>query len=112
MKKVYIDPDTFMCHTSQNNDGTRIPYETKVLDGKCDEYIESCRCVPTGCSWARSDGEVFEGEMVTLLKPLEDVDEAQREYERKLLAEYEAALAESIPVSDLTAAYQEGVNSV
>lgn len=112
MKKVYIDPDTFMCHTSQNNDGTRIPYETKVLDGKCDEYIESCRCVPTGYNWTRSDGEVFEGEMVTLLKPLEDVDEAQREYERKLLAEYEAALAESIPVSDLTAAYQEGVNSV
>lgn len=94
MKKVYIDPDTFLCHTSQNNDGTRIPYETKVLDGKCDEYIESCRCIPPGYSWMRSDGEVFEGEMVTLLKPLEDVDEAQREYERKLLAEYEAALAE------------------
>lgn len=31
MKKVYIDPDTFLCHTSQNNDGTRIPYETKVV---------------------------------------------------------------------------------
>lgn len=108
--KIYVKPITFECHTS-NPDGTYLEYETPFFNGKCKDFIEGHRCVPLGHSWTRSDDKVFDGEMITLLKPLDELDEAQREYEKKLLAEYETALAVSVPVSDLTAAYQEGVNA-
>jgi hypothetical protein len=49
--------------------------------------------------------------MISPWKDYAELDAAQREYERQLLAEYEAALAESVPLSELEAAYQKGVNS-
>ena len=50
-------------------------------------------------------------EVIYPWKPCSEWDSEQREYERQLLAEYEAALSESVPLSDLTAAYQKGVNA-
>lgn len=67
--------------------------------------------VPDGKVWIRSDGEEFPGPWNGAWKPYSELDAAQREYERRLLEEYEAALAESVPLSDLNAAYQEGVNA-
>ena len=91
MKTIYIDSD-FKCHT--DNDDTMIAVETSFFDGKCDDFINGYRLVPAGESWTRSDGVVFHGEMIAPWKPYSELDAAQREYERQLLAEYEAALAE------------------
>ena len=91
MKKIYLDSD-FKCHIS--GDDTMTAVETAAFDGKCDAYIEGYRFVPSGKTWVREDGAVFAGEMVAPWKPWQELDKAQREYERQLVAEYEAALQE------------------
>ena len=98
MKTIYIDSE-FKCHIS--NDGTMTAVETDFFDGKCDAYIEGYRFVPGGKTWVREDGMEFSGEMVAPWKPWQELDEAQREYEREQYAavtaqnaEYEAALSE------------------
>ena len=89
MRKIYIDSD-FKCHVT--NDGTMREVETDAFDGMCDSYIEGCRFVPAGESWQRSDGVVFHGEMIAPWKDYAELDSAQREYEKQLLADYEKAL--------------------
>ena len=106
MRTVYIDPNEFKCHPA--DDGTRIAYETSFFDEKCDAFIEGFRIVPDGYSWTRSDGYVFKGPMISAWKDYAELDNAQREYERQLLKELQG---NSIPIADLEAAYQEGVNS-
>lgn len=91
MKTIYLDSD-FKCHIS--GDDTMTAVETAAFDGKCDTYIEGYRFVPSGKTWVREDGAVFTGEMIAPWKPWEVLEEAQREYERQLVAEYEAALQE------------------
>ena len=86
MRKIYIDSD-FKCHVT--NDGTMREVETDAFDGMCDSYIEGCRFVPAGESWTRSDGMVFHGEMIAPWKDYAELDNAQREYERELLADLE-----------------------
>ena len=108
MRTIYIDSD-YKCHVS--NDGTMSAVQTAFFDGKCDGFVEGYRFVPNGESWTRSDGTVFCGEMIAPWKDYAELDNAQREYERQLLAEYEAALENSVPISELEAAYREGVNS-
>lgn len=108
MKTIYLDSD-FKCHVI--DDGTMTAVETDFFDGKCDTFIEGYRFVPFGETWTRSDGVVFQGEMISPWKPYDELDAAQRAYERQLLVEYEAALANSVPISELEAAYREGVNS-
>lgn len=106
---IYIDSE-FKCHTA-NPDGIYTEVGTDFFDGKCQTFVEGYRFIPSGDSWTRSDGFAFKGEMIAPWKPYTELDNAQREYERQLLEEYESALDTSIPISDLTAAYQEGVNS-
>lgn len=105
MRTIYLDSE-YKCHVT--NDGTMTAVETDVFDGKCQTFIEGYRFVPSGESWTRSDGVVFHGEMVAPWKDYNELDAAQREYERQLLKELQES---SIPVADLEAAYQEGVNS-
>ena len=95
---IYIDND-FKCHVT--NDGTMTAIETDAFSGKCVAYIEGYRFVPAGQTWTREDGEVFSGVMVSPWKPWNELDAAQREYEREQYltlrtqnAEYEAALTE------------------
>ena len=113
---IYIDTE-YCCHTT-NPDGIYREIELsesarKFFADKCTTFIEGYRLKPKGETWVRDDGEVFSGgEMITPWKDYNELDAAQREYERQLIAESEAALAASIPISDLDAAYQEGVNSV
>lgn len=97
--KIYVTSD-YHCHTA-NPDGSYKEVETSFFDGKCTTFIE-------GHCYDDRKGYV----QIYPWKPYDELDAAQREHERQLLAEYEAALADSIPVSDLTAAYQKGVNSV
>lgn len=91
MRTIYMDSE-FRCHVA--DDGTRKAVETDFFDGKCDAFVEGYRFVPAGESWTREDGEVFHGEMITPWKDFAELDNAQREYERQLILEYEAELAE------------------
>lgn len=88
---IFIDSE-FKCHTV--NDGTMTPVETAFFDGKCDTFIEGYRFVPSGESWTRSDGVVFQGEMIAPWKAHSELEEEQRTYERRLIAEYEALINE------------------
>lgn len=95
---IYIDTD-YKCHTTTADGLTAV--ETNYFDGKCPAYIEGYRFVPSGSTWVRSDGAVFQGEMIAPWKPWGELDAAQREYEREQYAavtaqnaEYEAALSE------------------
>lgn len=85
--KIYLDDD-FKCHVS--GDGTMIAVETDIFDGKCQEYIEGYRYIPSGDSWTRDDGTVFTGEMISPWKPWQELDAAQREYDRQRVSELEA----------------------
>lgn len=78
---VYVDSE-FKCHTS-NEDGTFREVEHEFFDNKCQTFIE-------GYCYDDSKGYV----QIYPWKPYSELDAAQREYERQLLAEYEAALAE------------------
>lgn len=88
--KIYIDSE-FKCHTS-NPDGTFREVETDFFEGKCDTFIEGYRFVPAGETWVRSDGKVFRGEMIAPWRPYSELDAAQREHERQLIAIYEKSL--------------------
>lgn len=84
--KVYIDSD-FKCHIT-NADGALREIETDFFDGKSNEFIEGFRFIPSGERWTRSDGVVFEGEMIAPWKDWDKLDSAQRVHEQKILAEY------------------------
>ena len=89
---IYIDAE-FKCHTA--NDGTMTPVEEEFFDGKCKTFIEGYLLKPEGETWVREDGKVFSGgKMITPWKDYAELDAAQREYERQLLAEYEALINE------------------
>ena len=89
--KIYIDSN-YKCHIS--DDGTMTSVETDFFDGKCPVYIEGYRYVPPGERWVREDGVMFQGEMITSWKPWEELDDAQRQYEREQLAAYEQAISD------------------
>lgn len=86
---IFIDND-FKCHAS--NDGTMQEAQTDFFDGKCQTFIEGYRFVPDGESWTREDGTVFTGEMVAPWKHYDELDRAQKEYEREQAADMKAAL--------------------
>ena len=94
---IYVDYD-FKCHTT-NPDGT---FREVVLSDsaktffadKCTAFIEGYRLKPEGETWVRKDGHVFSGgEMISPWKDIRELDAAQREYERKKLADAENALS-------------------
>ena len=89
---IYIDND-FKCHTS-DPDSILTAVETDFFDGKCQAYIEGYRFVPAGAAWTREDGVVFTGEMIAPWKDWNELDAAQRDYEREQLAAYEQAMSE------------------
>ncbi len=89
MRTIYIDSE-FKCHPLPGDD--MVPVETNFFDSKCDAYVEGYRYIPSGETWARADGAVFYGEMIAPWKSWTELDAAQREYERQMLAEYSEAL--------------------
>ena len=89
MKTIYLDSD-YKCHLAY--DGTLTAVETDFFDGMCDAMVEGYRFVPAGQTWTRRDGTVFDGEMIAPWKPWNELDEAQREYDLELLAQYAEAL--------------------
>ena len=78
MKTIYIDAD-YKCHV--RNDGTMTAVETDSFDGKCDVYIEGFCYEDTG-----------NGVVTYPWKPYDELDNAQREYEKALIADMQNAL--------------------
>lgn len=87
---IYIDDD-YKCYVSAA-DGRRA-IETDAFDGKCSEWIESCRFVPAGETWTREDGEAF-ADMIAPWKDLSEAYAAQADYAAQLNKQYEGALTE------------------
>ena len=114
MRTIYIDAD-YKCHTANAED--RRAVETNDFDGKCSAYIDGYRFVPAGETWVREDGVEFTGDMIAPWKPWEELDAAQREFERQQfeeanaqnaqLLETMAAMVEEVYESDL-AVFEEG----
>ena len=77
--KIYIDSN-FHCYES-NQDGNLREVETDFFDGKCSEFIE-------GYCYDDSKGYVA----IYPWKLFDELEDAQHEYEREKLAEYEEAL--------------------
>ena len=94
MRTIYIDSE-FKCHVA--NDGTMTAVETDFFDCKCDAFTE-------GYCYDTSKGYV----QIYPWNPYIELDNAQRAYEQQLLKELQE---NSIPISELESAYQEGVNS-
>ena len=101
MRTIYLDSD-YKCHVV--DDGTRKAVETEFFDGKCDTFVE-------GYCYDDRKGYL----QIYPWKPYDELDSAQREYERKLLIEYEEELAElhenSVSIAELNESYQRGVDS-
>ena len=87
---IYID-ETYKCHAEASQGRTAV--ETDAFEGKCQAYIEGCRYVPAGQTWTREDGAGFYGEMLCPWRDYNELDVAQREYERQQLEDMRAALA-------------------
>lgn len=100
MKTIYLDSE-FKCHMTFNELYTSI--ETNFFDGKCNAFIEGYRYCPIGESYIREDGSIFYGECAVPWRKYDELDAAQREYERAKLAQYE---------QELPQAYLDGVNSI
>lgn len=100
---IYIDTD-FKCHTAPAEGLTAV--ETDAFEGKCPAYIEGYRYVPSGSTWTREDGVEFTGEMISPWKPWEELDEAQRVWERE---QYQTMAAQLAAMDE---EYQKGVNSL
>lgn len=86
---IYIDAD-YKCHTAPG-EGLRA-VETEAFAGNCTRYIEGYRFIPAGESWARSDGQVFAGEMIAPAEDSRILEAAQAAYE-EVQAENADALA-------------------
>lgn len=90
---IYIDRD-FKCHTESAAGRTAI--ETDALAGKCRQYIEGYRFVPSGESWTREDGQVFRGEMIAPWRDYTILAEFQALYEEEQAKQVEAQEALNI----------------
>lgn len=90
---IYIDSD-YKCYTAQADD--RIAIDTDAFDGKCRQYIEGCRFIPSGEQWVRDDGEVFTGEIVAPWRDFSILDEFQSIYEEEQAKQ--ADMAEALAI--------------
>ena len=89
---IYIDSN-YRCHTA--DDGTRRAFDVPFFDGKCTEFIEGYRYVPSGERWVKPNGEFFRGEMITPWRDYTYLQAAQEAYEQgqdEILTTVESAL--------------------
>lgn len=88
---VYIDSN-YKCHLKEAEGLT--PVDVPFFDNKCTALITGFRFIPTGETWIREDGEVFQGEAAFPWKGSQTLDIAQSAYEESLaeLEDMQAAL--------------------
>lgn len=90
---IYIDRD-FKCYAESAAGRTAV--ETGAFAGKCRQYIEGYRFVPSGQSWTREDGQVFRGEMIAPWRDYAILAEFQALYEEEQARQAEAQEALNI----------------
>lgn len=97
---IYIDND-YKCHLS--DDGTRRTFDVPFFDGKCAEFVEGYRFVPSGETWTRKDGQTFNGEMIAPRRDYSGIAAIQSAVDRtQAQADEEiAALIEEIYINDM-----------
>lgn len=74
---IYLDSN-YVCHLT--NDGTMRAFETTAFDGMGEVCIVNSRFVPEGETWERSDGVVFQGQMISPVIPSSKMELAQTQY--------------------------------
>ena len=95
--KIYIDNE-YKCHVS--NDGTMREFDLPFFDGKCAEFVEGYRYVPSEETWTRKDGQTFKGEMIAPCRDYSQISEIQSAVGRaqtqsqQTITEYAQALTE------------------
>lgn len=87
MRALYIDYD-FKVHTTDAEGLTAI--ETDAFDGMPDKVTECYRFVPAGSSYTKHGGVTVHGVFIQPFVTENELDAAQREYERELLATLQA----------------------
>ena len=97
---IYIDSD-YKC--SLSDDGTMREFDLPFFDGKCAEFVEGYRYVPSGETWTRADGHAFAGEMIAPWRNYSEIAEIQTAVDRtQAQADEEiAALIEEIYINDM-----------
>lgn len=81
MRTIYIDHE-HKCHVT--DDGSMTAIVTDFFDDKCDTFTEGF------CLEPADDGNC----KIYPWKPMSELEAAQREYERQLLAEYQSTIAD------------------
>lgn len=114
---IYIDNTDYKVYTTPAVG--RAEYEETFFDSKCANLIESYRYVPAGETWTREDGKEFVGRMISPWRDIRQYDGEQQQYlldklaaARAESADMQAALSEALTTSEITAAIDEGVNSI
>ena len=75
-------------------------FDLPFFDGKCAEFVEGYRYVPSGETWTRKDGQTFKGEMIAPCRDYSQISEIQSAVDRaqtqsqQTITEYEQALTE------------------
>lgn len=78
MRTIYIDSE-FKCHVT--DEGTMTAVETDFFDGKCEAVVEGYCLEPSET-----------GQKIYPWKPYDELDAAQRAYERALIVDMQNAL--------------------
>lgn len=89
---IYIDSE-FRCH-SENTNGEYRGFDVPFFYDKCNAFIEGYMYIPYDETMIDRSGAVYHGEMIAPWKQYDELDGAQREYERQKLTEYEQSLLE------------------
>lgn len=99
--KVYLD-ENYIAH-AEYAEGY-IEAESSFFDIKAPELYECFRFIPEGHTWEREDGEIFEGEAISLVNPTADMVSIQQNYEQAILEQLATAQME---LADADAALNE-----
>lgn len=83
---TYID-NMFHCH-KENPNGTFRGFDVPFFDDKCKTFTEGYMYIPPGEECTLEDGVKLRGELIAPWNDFNELDTAQREYERQRLAEY------------------------
>lgn len=92
---VYLD-ENYMVHAEQDENTTRMPWPDNggFFMGKCPAFIEGYRVVPEGETWAREDGAVFHGLMVSPAVDPKELQIAQAEVDKQTIADLDATVVD------------------
>ena len=94
---IFVDSE-FKCYTA-DGEGRRAveltEFATAFFDEKCPEFIEGHRYVPIGEKRVLPNGVMLRGEQISPWKDSRELERIQMQYERELLSQLRADLADA-----------------